>query len=81
MDTKSVVDFVKNKALTEGVIRVLPIGCVTKNRHGKELSEMSELADAGVIGFSDDGKPVSDANLMRQALTYSAGLGLPIINH
>ena len=81
MDTKSVVDFVKNKALTEGVIRVLPIGCVTKNSHGKELSEMSELADAGVIGFSDDGKPVSDANLMRQALTYSAGLGLPIINH
>ncbi|KAA1295531.1 MAG: dihydroorotase [SAR202 cluster bacterium] len=81
IDTRSIVDFVKNKALTEGVIRVLPIGCVTKKSHGRELSEMSELADAGVIGFSDDGKPVSDANIMRQALTYSASLGLPIINH
>ena len=81
IDTRSIVDFVKTKALMEGVIRVLPIGCVTKNSHGKELSEMSELADAGVIGFSDDGKPVSDANIMRQALTYSSSLGLPIINH
>ena len=81
IDTRSIVDFVKNKALTEGVVRVLPIGCVTKKSHGRELSEMSELADAGVIGFSDDGKPVSDANIMRQALTYSASLGLPIINH
>ena len=81
IDTRSIVDFVKNKALKEGVVRVLPIGCVTKKSHGRELSEMSELADAGVIGFSDDGKPVSDANIMRQALTYSASLGLPIINH
>ena len=81
IDTRSIVDFVKNKALTEGVVRVLPIGCVTKKSHGRELSEMSELADAGVIGFSDDGKPVSDANIMRQALAYSASLGLPIINH
>ena len=81
IDTRSIVDFVKNKALKEGVVRVLPIGCVTKKSHGRELSEMSELADAGVIGFSDDGKPVSDANIMRQALAYSASLGLPIINH
>ena len=81
IDTRSIVDFVKNKALKEGVVRVLPIGFVTKKSHGRELSEMSELADAGVIGFSDDGKPVSDANIMRQALAYSASLGLPIINH
>ena len=81
IDTRSIVDFVKNKDLKEGVVRVLPIGCVTKKSHGRELSEMSELADAGVIGFSDDGKPVSDANIMRQALAYSASLGLPIINH
>ena len=62
-------------------VRVLPIGCVTKNSAGKELAEMEELAEAGCIGFSDDGHPVADANIMRQALSYAAGLGLPIINH
>ena len=40
-----------------------------------------DSADVGVIGFSDDGNPVSDANLMRQALAYSVDIGLPIINH
>jgi dihydroorotase len=42
---------------------------------------MAELASAGVIGFSDDGDPVSDPNVMRQALQYSSSLGLPVINH
>ena len=42
---------------------------------------MGELAEAGAIGFSDDGNPVSDSNIMRQALSYSSAMGLPIINH
>ena len=62
-------------------VRVLPIGAVTKGSRGKELAEMGELAEAGVIGFSDDGHPVSDDNVMRQALGYASSLGLPIINH
>ena len=39
------------------------------------------MAEAGCIGFSDDGHPVADANIMRQALSYASGFGLPIINH
>ena len=58
-----------------------PSGAVTKGSKGKELAEMGELAEAGVIGFSDDGHPVSDDNVMRQALGYASSLGLPIINH
>ncbi len=42
---------------------------------------MNELASAGVIGFSDDGAPVANSRLMRQALDYSRALGLPIIDH
>ena len=42
---------------------------------------MGELAEAGVIVFSDDGNPVHDSHIMRQALEYSSDLGLPIINH
>ncbi len=81
MHTRATVEYVLDRARTEGAVRVLPIGCVTKGSLGKELAEMMELAEAGCIGFSDDGHPVADSNIMRQALSYAAGLGLPIINH
>ena len=81
MHTRATVEYVLEKARTEGAVRVLPIGCVTKGSRGKELAEMIELAEAGCIGFSDDGHPVADSNIMRQALSYASGLGLPIINH
>jgi len=81
MDNQSVVEYVLKKAKDTATIRVFPIGAITIGRKGKQLSEMSELADLGVIGFSDDGDPVEDPNIMRQALSYSADLKLPIINH
>ena len=80
-DSWATVEFVLRKARDEGSVRVLPIGCVTKGSKGEELSEMWELSQAGVIGFSDDGHPVADSNIMRQALSYSSAQGLPIINH
>ena len=67
MDSRAIVEFVLDKAKNEGCIMVLPIGAITKNSDGLELSEMSELADAGCIGFSDDGRPLEDAHIMRQA--------------
>ena len=81
MDTRATVEFVLSKARDEGVVRVLPIGAVTKGSKGAELAEMVELAEAGAVGFSDDGHPVADSNMMRQALSYSSSLGMPIINH
>ena len=81
IDNSAIVEFIQQRAKDEGVVRVFPIGCVTKGRKGKELSEMEELAIAGVVAFSDDGDPVHDPNLMRLALTYSSDLGLPITNH
>ncbi len=81
MDTRATVEFVLSKAHEEGVVRVLPIGAVTKGSKGAELAEMVDLAEAGAVGLSDDGHPVADANIMRQALSYSSSLGLPIINH
>ena len=81
LDSWAAVDFVLRKARDEGAVRVLPIGCVTKDSNGRELAEMAELAQAGVVGFSDDGRPVADPNIMRQALSYSSAHGLAIINH
>jgi dihydroorotase len=81
MDTAATVEFVLRTAETQGHVRVLPIGCVTRGRTGTELADLAELAQAGAIAFSDDGSPVGDAHLMRRALEYAGMLGLPIIDH
>ena len=81
LDSQSVIDYVKSKAATEGVVRVLPIGCISKGRMGQELAEFDELASAGVIAYSDDGKPALNSRIMRQALDYSRAFDLPIIDH
>jgi dihydroorotase len=81
LDSQATVDYVKSTAIEEGVIRVLPIGCISKGREGEELAEMAELASAGVIGYSDDGNCVASSRLMRRALEYSRGFGHPVIDH
>jgi dihydroorotase len=80
LDNKAAVEYVKAKAAEEGVVHVLPIGCISVGREGKELAPMDELASAGVIGFSDDGAPAT-TSLMRQALEHSRDSGLPVIDH
>lgn len=81
IDNRSIVDYVKEKAATEGAVRVLPIGCITRGRKGEALADMGEMAAAGVAAFSDDGSPVMNSRLMRQALDYSLAFGLPVIEH
>jgi len=81
LDNKNTVDFVKATAASEGAVRVLPIGCISRGRTGEELADMGALVKAGVIGFSDDGDPVPNSKLMRRALEYSCFCHLPIIDH
>ena len=81
LDNQAVIDYVKSKAMAEGAVRVLPIGCISKGRKGKELAEMGELASAGAIAYSDDGQPVMNSSLMRHALDYSRAFDLPVIDH
>jgi dihydroorotase len=81
LDSPSAVALVKRKASKDSLVAVLPIGCITKGRKGEELTNMAELAEAGVVAFSDDGDPVASSHLMRRALEYSRDLGLPIIDH
>jgi dihydroorotase len=81
LDSQASIDYVRKTAEADGMVRVLPIGCVTKGRQGKELTEMFELGNAGVVGFSDDGEPVSNSRIMCLAMEYSQNLGLSIIDH
>ncbi|MBI4180416.1 MAG: dihydroorotase [Chloroflexi bacterium] len=81
LDNRATIEYVRSKAATDGVVRVLPIGCISKGRNGKKLSSLSEMTSAGVVGYSDDGSPVMDSGLMRRALEYSRASGLPVIDH
>ena len=56
IDNAAMVDYVLSRA-APGPVRVKVIGCVTKHRAGRELADMEELIDAGVVAFSDDGDP------------------------
>jgi dihydroorotase len=62
-------------------VEVLAHGAVTTGRKGETLAALGELADAGVVGFSDDGSPVRSATLLRNALLYAGMLGRPIVEH
>ena len=80
-DNRSVTEFILTQAASAGHCRVIPIGAITKGSAGAELTEMGDLADAGCLAFSDDGKPVMTAEMMRRALEYSKTFGKAIISH
>lgn len=83
IDDASVVKSIteKSKVVNNGIVDVYCVGAVTRKREGKELAPMIELAEAGVVGFTDDGAPVMDADIMRRALEYASMLKKPIIQH
>ncbi len=62
-------------------VELLVHGAVTAGRGGETLAALGELADAGAIGFSDDGAPVRSGTMLRNALLYAAMLGRPVIDH
>lgn len=82
LDNAALINYVKNVAAAEAPnITILPIGCVTKKRAGSELSEMAEMAEAGCVGFSDDGNSIANARLASLAMENALSLGLPLIEH
>lgn len=80
-DNQSVTEFILEKAKTEGVVRVLPIGAITKGQKGQELAEIGELVKAGCVAISDDGLPVMNSQIMRQAMSYAKIFDVPVIDH
>jgi len=81
LDAPAAINWLKQKASTDSLVAILPIGCITKGRNGEELNDIAELAEAGAVAFSDDGNPVASSQLMRRAMENSRDLGLPIIDH
>jgi dihydroorotase len=81
VDSASTLGSLLEAARTEAEVPVGFLAAITKGQAGGELTEMAELADAGAVGFSDDGVPVAAPGLMRRALQYGAVAGLRLALH
>ena len=80
-DHAGISQFILARGRAAGLARVYPIGAVSLGSRGEQLAELGEQKSAGCIAFTDDGRPVASALLMRRALEYAGMLGVPIIDH
>jgi dihydroorotase len=81
VDSAAVLGALVERASQEANVPVGFLAAISKGQEGRELTEMAELADAGAAGFTDDGRPVVSAGLMRRALQYHALTGRRIAVH
>lgn len=80
-DCAAVTEFIRNRAVQQGVCRVYPVAAISKGLAGDMLAEFGELREAGAVAVSDDGRPVMNSQLMRRALEYARIFGLVVISH
>jgi len=80
-DNKIVIEYIKSRAARGCGVNVYPIGAITKGLEGRELASIGGMKKAGIVGISDDGKPVMNARIMENALRYAAMFDLPVISH
>ena len=80
-DNASVTELVMQRARAHGGTIVYPAGAISTGQKGETLAEIGDMKAAGAVAFTDDGKPVMHAGLMRRAMEYASSLGVPIISH
>jgi len=80
-DSALVTRLVQERASAARLARVFPAGAISKGLLGEEMAELGELAAAGCVCFTDDGRPVMNAGLMRRVLQYARALGRPVMVH
>ncbi|MPM23736.1 Dihydroorotase [bioreactor metagenome] len=81
LDSPEQLAFVKEKAATAGSAHVFPIGALSKDQKGESLTDAELLKNAGAVSLSDDGLPVQNADLMRDALIRAGLAGLTVLSH
>jgi dihydroorotase len=80
-DDPSVTEYILNRAKTDSPAKVYPIAAATMGLEGHVMTEMVALHEAGAVAFSDDGKTISDAGIMRRVLEYSKLVDIPVVVH
>ena len=81
LDEPARIAWVLERARKVGAARVHPVAAITLGLLGERLTDLAALVEAGAVAFSDDGRPVARAGLMRHALAYARDLGVPVITH
>lgn len=81
IDSQASAEFVMLQASRAANVNVFPVGAVTKRRAGEELAEMGGLVDGGAVAFTDSGRPIQNADIMRRALEYSQMFARPVLSH
>ena len=79
-DSATVTNYIRDRARFAAV-NVFPIGAITKDSAGEELSAIASMKQAGIVAISDDGKPVMNARVARRAMEFARSLNLPYIEH
>jgi dihydroorotase len=80
-DSRPVTEFILERARRAHLIRVYPVAALSKGMRSESLTEFGDLKQAGAVAVSDDGRPVTNSELMRRALEYAAFFGLRVISH
>jgi dihydroorotase len=80
-DNAGVTGYILQKAAEASLVRVYPIGAVSRGQQGEQLADIAELKQAGCVAVTDDGRPVATALLMRRALEYTRMFEMPVIEH
>jgi dihydroorotase len=80
-DNAGVTAYILQKAAEANLVRVYPIGAVSRGQQGEQLADIAELKQAGCVAVTDDGRPVATALLMRRALEYTKMFEMPVIEH
>ena len=81
IDSAEVVKYIIDKAAENKYTNVLPVGAVTKGMKGEEITDISELKDAGICAISEDGKSVMDEEVYEKAMAKAAELNVPVLAH
>ncbi len=81
IDDQGIVEYILAESEKLNLVKILPVGAVTRDLKGEALTEIATLKEAGCVALSDDGQPVSDSQMMRRALEYARMFNLPIISH
>ena len=80
-DNAAVTHFIIETARQQSLVNVFPVGAISENSKGERMAPIAEMREAGIVAVSDDGMPVMNSNLMSQAMSYAAGLGVTVVDH
>ncbi|MCX8007859.1 MAG: dihydroorotase [Coriobacteriia bacterium] len=80
-DTGAAVRFLVERAEERGLVRVHPVGALTKGQMGEQLAEIGDMMAEGAVAFSDDGRGIQSAGMARTAMEYLSGLGGLYVAH